>query len=290
MCLTEGLFDVREGVRVASVLGHEAKCVHHRVCRVCCPALEEFNARDDVYGALLGEDSSLADVVEDEQAHSHSAEAELLCCRVGYLVVGDHPAAALGKAGQNLVDLSSAGTRVRGEELSRRVDDNAGHRAGVGIEQGHAVDNLVADLALSGLPLALQTGEDTAVVRQVVLDGRIHHLHVVKAGAKVQHLAEDLGQRLVAGQSGICLANTQSGIDTRKVLLKLGAHVKEVLQLGNAHTHSRPGSSFRGLAGTADGRPDKLTTALIRIKVLQNIREISQNSVQLCLKGRIALG
>lgn len=86
-------------------------------------------------------------------------------------------------------NLTGACRGTRSEELGGGVDEDSRHWAGMSVEEGHAVDDLVTDLAVGNFPLALQAAEDTAVVREVVLDRRVDHLHVVKAHCKVEDLA-----------------------------------------------------------------------------------------------------
>jgi hypothetical protein len=87
---------------------------------------------------------------------------------------------------------------VAGNEAQRRVADALEHGRGRCVKERHAVGLFVADgdtVVTVGV-LHLHARQRSPVVAEVVLDGRVVHLEIVKLEHKVDQLGKLLGERL----------------------------------------------------------------------------------------------
>lgn len=92
----------------------------------------------------------------------------------------DHGLADVGHGAETGGDVVLE-VRVLVHELARRVVDDVHHRRRVREEERHLVRQLVADRQLMVLLRHLHTVQAAPVVREVVLDRRVHHLRDASA-------------------------------------------------------------------------------------------------------------
>lgn len=159
--------------------GVEAERVDERVGLLgAVMRLEHSHSASDHDGTLLVERTTRIHVVVQNDAAGDGAEAQhrLLLAELRGLVARDHRVARVGKSSEELrqvVHRDGVAACQRGGVLDHRVH----HRRRIRKEETHRVGQFVADGdARVALVRQLDAVQNTAVVREVVLNGRIRHL------------------------------------------------------------------------------------------------------------------
>jgi len=200
------MFDVGGGIGVIQVDGGEAKSIQETVGGASGRLFEAVDAEFDADGRLFVEGSQSVKMIIQNDRSGHTSQAKHLYRLVltpleswrrvrgqrrarsrverrekekgeNRLAEFDHLLADVGHEGEGSSDVFFGDTLFGlVEEFDGCLVDDVHHGGGISKKEGHPVCKFVADADVEILFGELETVEGAAIVRKIVLDGRISHL------------------------------------------------------------------------------------------------------------------
>mmetsp|Transcript_20039 Transcript_20039/g.29798 ORF Transcript_20039/g.29798 Transcript_20039/m.29798 type:complete len:217 (-) Transcript_20039:328-978(-) len=183
-------------IRIVKMNGGETKSIEEAIGGLTLKLSDCSDTSTHVDWGFLSKSTSRVDVVKQNDGTNHAAQAKHVCLIRLEFFLANHFFAHVGHDLECLGDVVFGDGGVCCQEFGGGVVDYIHHGRWIRKEERHAVGELVLDDNVHVLLRQLHAVKRAAVVREIVLDGWVHHLEIVKAQHKVKNFGNLLDERL----------------------------------------------------------------------------------------------
>mmetsp|Transcript_3767 Transcript_3767/g.5761 ORF Transcript_3767/g.5761 Transcript_3767/m.5761 type:complete len:255 (-) Transcript_3767:123-887(-) len=229
-------------------------------------------------------------MIVQNNSSSHATKAE----HVGVVgvepLVGNHVLADRGHQSQGSGQVILRNRAVLGQKVGGGLVDDVHHGGRVREEEGHAVGQLILDGDLTVVLLGqLHAVQSTTVVGEIVLDGRVQHLQIIKSQNKVKNISKLLSQSLSLLQVGLRIILAKSGKKLGEALVQLLRVVVEFLQLLDSGEDSQPSLILSFRARVCDSFTNVLFTTSVVGQFFEDLRGTIKNLSNSIIDGSLLI-
>jgi len=160
-------------------------------------AFQSGNHTAYIDGRFLGEGARGVEMVEEDDGPCHGSQTEHIRLLVGESLLDYHILAYIGHRRQSHGHIISGNGGILREKFDRRFIDDVHHWSGICEEEGHFVGELVPDGDIDVRLGNFLSVEGPSVIREVVLNGGIHHLQIIEPQDEIEDVSHLLRERLL---------------------------------------------------------------------------------------------